>query len=155
MRFCAKFIYINIQGVKYIILLNITTLAICWLWYSLLHQRSEKSSCSSQIVTKLMGVFISVINTNTLLESLLPVSVKHFNDLLMSPIHQLESGIFNEHNWPCISIRSSVILLTVWWALWQPSPTVLSLSLSIVMHVISLHWWISGRVCYLYMNNNR
>ena len=27
-------------------------------------------------------------------------------------------------------------------------PTVLSLLLSIEMHIISLHWWISGKVCY-------
>ena len=35
------------------------------------------------------------------------------------------------------------------------SPTVLLLPLSIVMHIISLHWWISGRVCYMYRNNHR
>ena len=33
--------------------------------------------------------------------------------------------------------------------------TVLLLPLSIAMHVISLHWWISGRVCYMYRSDHR
>ena len=40
-----------------------------------------------------MDVFFSIILTRTLLENLQSVIVTHSNDLLMSQIHQLESGI--------------------------------------------------------------
>ena len=33
------------------------------------------------------------------------------------------------------------------------SPTVLLLPLSIVMYISGLHWWISGRVCYMHNNH--
>ena len=49
----------------------------------------------------------------------------------------------------------SANLLTAWWAEWQRPSTILILPLSIVMHISSLHWWISGRVCYMYKNKNR
>ena len=68
-------------------------------------------------------------------------------------IHQLESGICDERNWPyqcgfqqfVYSLMSRV----------TASPAVLLLPLSIAMHIISLHWWISDRVCYMYRSIHR
>ena len=34
------------------------------------------------------------------------------------------------------------------------SPNSIVVPLSIAMHIISLHCWISGRVCYMYRNNH-
>ena len=72
-----------------------------------------------------------------------------FKRLINVPVqlHRLESSICGERNWPyqcgvpqiSYSLMSRVIA----------SPTVLSVPLSIAMHIISLQWWISGRVGYL------
>ena len=57
------------------------------------------------------GCALGVILTRTLLENLLSVILTHSNDLLLSPpIHQLESGICDERNWPyqCVFPRISL-----------------------------------------------
>ena len=73
-------------------------LAICWSGCSHLHLWRPKTNCSSHIVIPFMDVLFGLIRTITLLENLLSVIVTHSNDLLMSPIHQLESGICDERN---------------------------------------------------------
>ena len=46
---------------------------------------SQKSNCSSRIVTPFMDVHFDVIHSRTLLENLLPVIVTHSSVLLTSP----------------------------------------------------------------------
>ena len=75
-------------------------LVICWTESSHLHQWRQNSNFSSDIVTQFMGVLFGVIHAKTLLENLLSVIMTHSKDLLMSSIHQLESGICDEHNSP-------------------------------------------------------
>ena len=63
---------------------DIMQFAICWTARSHLHQRRQKSNCSSHIVTQFMDVLFGVIRTRTPLENLLSVIVTHSNYLLMS-----------------------------------------------------------------------
>ena len=116
-------------------------------WSSHLHLWRQKSSCSSHIVTQFIDVHFGVIYTRTLSENLLSVRVTHSNDFLIAPIHQLESGICDERNWPyqcCVP--------QIWLQFDEQSnnflPQYCYCNLSIVMQMISLHWWISGRVYY-------
>ena len=108
-------------------------LSICWSGSSHLDLRRQKYNCSSHIVTNLWMCSIGAILTRILLENLFPVIVTHSND---SSIDQLES-ICLQLEEQCNSFSTNGILI---------------LPLSIVLHI---HWWISGRVCYMYRNNNR
>ena len=84
----------------------------CWSGSSHLHLWRQNTNCSSHIVSIFTDVLFGVIHTNTLLENLLSVIVTHTNDLFMSPDTPARA--------------------------WPPS-TVLFLTLSIVMHISSLH----------------
>ena len=108
--------------------------SICWSGSSHLHQRRQKSNCSSHIVTQFMDVLFGVILIRTLLGNLLSVIVTHSNDLLMSPIHQLESGNAIDHI-NMVFRKSAYSLMSRVTA----SPKVLLLTLSIVMHISILH----------------
>ena len=129
-------------------------LAICWSGSSHLQQWRQNFNCSSHIVTQFMGVLCGVIYTNTLLENLLSVIVTHSNNLLMSP--DTPARVWHLR-WTqlTISMWCTINLLSAWWAEWQLPPTVLLLPLSILMYIISLHWWLSGRVCYMHRSNRR
>ena len=73
-------------------------MVICWFGGSHLHLLRRKSNCSCHIVTPFMDVLFGVINTRTIFENLLSVMVTHSKCLIN--VLRVESGIFDEHNWP-------------------------------------------------------
>ena len=79
------------------------------------------------------------------IRKLLSVRVTHSNVFVTSQINKLESGICDERNWPYqCGVHKFDYSLMGYNSITQ---TVLLLQLSIAMHITSLHWWVSGRVC--------
>ena len=60
-------------------------MVICWSESSHFYLLTQKSNCSSHIVTPFMDVPFGVTHTRTLLENLLSVLVTHLSVLLKSP----------------------------------------------------------------------
>ena len=125
-------------------------LAICWSGIFHLHLRRQKSNCSSHIASQFMDVLFG----QNSLENLLSVIVTHSNDLLMSPDTPARVWHFatNATDHIYVVFRESAFSLM---SRETVSSTELLLPLSITMRIISHHYWIGGRVCYMYKNKNR
>ena len=118
-------------------------LAICGSGNSHLHLLRQKSNCSSHIVTPFMDVLFGIIHSRTLVENLLSVIATHSSVLLTSPdtparVWHLKIAmnatdhinvVFRKFAYMCTRHNTVDVQL--------PS-TVLSLPLSIAMHIISL-----------------
>ena len=122
--------------------------AICWSGSSHLHLLRQKSNCSSYIVTSFMDVLFGVIHTRTLLENLLSVIYcDTFKGLINVPRYTSSSLEFVMN----ATDHMSANLLTAWRAEKQFPLTLLLLPLSIVMHISSLHYWISEMYDNMYV----
>ena len=92
---------------------------------------------------------------NSKLENLLSVIVTHSSVLLTSP----DTPARVRHlRWTQLTIYQCGVTQICLQLDEQSSsfpPTVLLLPLSIAMHIITLQWWISGRVCYMYRSDHR
>ena len=130
-------------------------LTICWSGSSHLHQWMKKSNCSSHIVTQFMEALFSVIHNN-ILKNLLSFIVTHSKNLLMS---SYTPALVWHLRWTQPTMHINVVFRQSAYSLMSSVTTshnsIVILPLSIVVHIIILHWWISVRVWYMYRNNHR
>ena len=127
---------------------------ISFLHNVIFHLWRQKSNCSSYIVTPFMEVLFGVIHTRTPQENLLAVIVTHSNVLLTSP----------DTPAPVRHLRWTQLIISMWCSANSqlheqsnsfPQQCCYCMPLSIAMHIISLHWWVSWRVCFLYRKNHK
>ena len=130
--------------------------AICWSGNSHLHLLRQKSNCSSHIVTRFMDVLFGVIHSRTLVETLLSCSYSDTIKRLIN-VHRYTSSslTFTMNATDHINVVFRKFAYSLMSRVITSPNSVLSLPLSIAMHIISLHWWISGIVCYMYRIDHR